>query len=251
MFSWGLTANGRLGLGRLKSSSYDTNETKIPWCQCNPTMIQNLILEDIIDVSAGTKHALAVTSKGDVYAWGSNSAGECSVMYTASNNTESIAMSIQSVGLHSIDQVKAPTIWDDVWVPRKITYFGDGKAEIQAKSVAAGGSHSAVVDKDGILYSWGGGGDNQCLGHGDSSNYEYGIRQQTDALQRQFNTMSGHLQSPPWAFPRIMKGLRHCKVSSVSLGGKHGAALTDTNMIYVWGKQQPDIIKVKFGGIGK
>ena len=56
--------------------------------------------------------------------------------------------------------------------------------------------------------------------------------------------MSGHLQSPPWAFPRIMKGLRHCKVSSVSLGGKHGAALTDTNMIYVWGKEQSDIIKV-------
>lgn len=238
IFSWGFTAMGRLGLGRFgsksessKSPPIGSEQTKVPWCQCNPISISNLEEEEIIDISAGAKHALASNSKGEVFAWGSNSAGECSVL-----NIDAIEM----------DQTQISTLWDDVWAPRKIHFFGNADTGIQAKSVAAGGIHSAALDRNGLVYSWGGGGHGDCLGHGDVPTYEYGIRQKVDASKRQFNVMTGCLRPPKWALPRTIEALKRFRISNMKLGTKHGTALTDSGTMYIWGDHSPDLQKVSY-----
>lgn len=42
----------------------------------SPTLIEKLAKFNIIDVSIGNQHCMALTDKGDVYAWGKNSVGE-------------------------------------------------------------------------------------------------------------------------------------------------------------------------------
>ncbi len=246
VFSWGLTAMGRLGQGKSRKFSIDSNQSQIPWCQCSPKVIPTLSEEYVIGIAAGMKHALAVNKKGEVYAWGSNSAGECSVVDFNKDELTVFTMNRHYDQLRGLEQEKAPSIWDDIWVPRKLPYFGNTTTNIQAIAVAAGDIHSAALDKDGRVHSWGGGGQNYCLGHGDIASYEYGIRHQVDVSKRQFNAMSGNLETPTWATPRLIKGLLHSKITSISLGAKHGAALTDSDTFYVWGDQFQDIKEVTF-----
>ncbi len=245
-----MTGSGRLGQGRLKSkqptSTFGPQRSNIPWCQCNPAIITKFENEQIIDISAGAKHALAVTSKGEVYAWGSNSAGECSVTAIDDATLARSEMARYAARLDGFEEVRAPTLWDDIWLPRKISFFGNTESNIQAKSVCAGGIHSAVLDNNGKLYTWGGGGHGDCLGHGDVSTYEYGIREKVDTSKRQFNVMSGHLRPPKWAVPRMVQSLKECTISAVSLGTKHGAAITSSGRMYVWGDHSGKLIRVSF-----
>lgn len=244
VFSWGLTAMGRLGQGKSRKSSVDSNQSQIPWCQFSPKVIPTLSEEDVIDIAAGMKHALAVNNKGEVYAWGSNSAGECSVVDYNKDELTVFEMNRHYDQLRGLDQETTPSIWDDIWVPRKLPYFGNTTTNIQVISVAAGDIHSAALDKDGRVYSWGGGGQNYCLGHGDIAMYEYGILHQVDVSKRQFKAMSGNLEPPNWAMPRLINGLLHSKITRISLGAKHGAALTDSDTFYVWGDHFQDLKEV-------
>ena len=88
-----------------------------------------------LGLGIGTNHTLAVNSKGQLFAWGVNSHGQCGV------NTKRNEGKFQAV----------PTI-----------------ANVKFRQVACGDIHSLGIDYDGDTYIWGG-NDHGQLGIG---NYE-------------------------------------------------------------------------------
>lgn len=118
VYGWGKNINGVLG----------TVEEHILMTD-NPVKINGL--QDIVKVSAGKDHALALSSDGKVYAWGGNENGQ-------------LGIGKKIDFLYSPFQVE---LLDNV------------------KIIAAGDSYSFAVRHDGSVYSWGR-NSNGCLGHG-------------------------------------------------------------------------------------
>eukprot|EP00300_Choanocystis_sp_HF-7_P020992 c20714_g1_i1.p1 GENE.c20714_g1_i1~~c20714_g1_i1.p1 ORF type:complete len:955 (-),score=218.13 c20714_g1_i1:73-2688(-) len=99
-----------------------------------PKLVHALLDKDVIDISYGNKHALALTADGKVYSWGNGSDGQ----------------------LGHGDTSMQP-------VPRLITSLSK---EYVVKVVAAE-VHSVCITKHGQVYTWGDSAAGQ-LGHGDS-----------------------------------------------------------------------------------
>jgi len=78
-------------------------------------------------------------------------------------------------------------------------------------SISAGGHHSAVIVQPGVLYTWGGSSFGK-LGHAEIS--------------------------PCLLTPKLVSSLAHLRLSSVSLGQQHSAALAATGDVYACGKSQ-------------
>ena len=161
VYSWGLWAGGRLGLGEVSKridNSYLHGKTrkKIARFQPRPKRVMGLDGESVVGVYCGEAHCLAVTAKGEVYAWGQNDAGQCSV--TPLHPSVSAAAARRQVEAMSKGEKPPipPSVWDDVLSPRKVPPFLTGG--VFAVSVSAGGLHSCVIDSAGKLWSWGGGG---------------------------------------------------------------------------------------------
>jgi alpha-tubulin suppressor-like RCC1 family protein len=87
-------------------------------------------LRDVVSVAAGQAHALALTTSGYVFAWGSNTYGQLGRGYS----------SFSTVGL-SPDLVRAPSGY---------TYL------YNVVSISAGQHHSLALMGDGSIVSWGG-----------------------------------------------------------------------------------------------
>ncbi|MDR1295259.1 MAG: hypothetical protein LBK59_09975, partial [Bifidobacteriaceae bacterium] len=84
-------------------------------------------------VSAGSNFAVAISTSGDLYAWGANNVGQLGLSRTG--EPEKVAVKGQITSL---------------------------------RAIAAGGQHALAVNNVGDVYSWGGGGSSQ-LGHPYSS----------------------------------------------------------------------------------
>ena len=121
VYAWGRNTYGQLGNGRFGLESKETGPVRIAG------------LADIVAISAGWDHSLALTRSGQVYAWGSRSHGQ-------------LGDGTRETGL-------------PVAVPQKVP----GLTEITA--VAAGGQHSLALRKDGTLMAWGSNWNGQ-LGNG-------------------------------------------------------------------------------------
>ncbi|MGL4987547.1 MAG: Ig-like domain-containing protein, partial [Treponemataceae bacterium] len=120
VYAWGSNTNGQIGNGR--SGGHVTT----PW-HVAP------ITEKIIAISAGDNHSLAVTAKGEVYIWGSNTFGQIGNGFTSST----------------------------VSTPEKLTTISD------VISISGGGGHTLALTRDGKVYAWGSNSDGQ-IGNGSS-----------------------------------------------------------------------------------
>ena len=106
-YGWGLNENGQLGLG-----------PDAPSIVRKPVL--NPYIQNVIKLSAGNEHSLAITKTGDLYVWGA--AG--------------------LTGLGHQNKVEIPT---------KMEFFNKNRV-VQA---VCGGLHTVVITKDGECYSWG------------------------------------------------------------------------------------------------
>ncbi|CBZ56053.1 hypothetical protein NCLIV_064790 [Neospora caninum Liverpool] len=110
LWTWGAAESGKLGLGEDVASGSILTPQKVPFsvpvCAC----------------SLGTSHALAITARGECYAWGAGYYGRLGIGTTAN--------------------AYAPTKCD----------FPKG---VRIRSVAAGASHSLALSMDGDLWIWG------------------------------------------------------------------------------------------------
>jgi len=123
VYSWGANDCGQLGLGHTKMID-------------RPTKIPSLAKIKISKIRAGHNHAIAMTTFGDIYTWGSNHCGQLG------RKPENFAIP----GL-----VIVPTV-----------IF---------RNVDCNDTASAAISNKGELYTWGSGGNGR-LGHGNTRNYE-------------------------------------------------------------------------------
>lgn len=63
-----------------------------------PTSVQELAPYRIVDIAAGDAHCLALTDEGEVYAWGTNTMGQCGQNHTLNP----IRMPLKVMGLSGI-----------------------------------------------------------------------------------------------------------------------------------------------------
>lgn len=133
VYSWGATGQGRLGLGpegRIESEE-------------SPVVVRALRGIRIRQVVADSRHSLAVTARGEVYAWGSASCGR---------------LGLPNVKGMLKDQAGEPYQPS----PRLVEAFSG----IEVVQCAAADSYSFAVSSQGELYSWGNGARGR-LGHGE------------------------------------------------------------------------------------
>jgi alpha-tubulin suppressor-like RCC1 family protein len=166
--AWGDDRWGQLGIG-----SYTD--------QPSPVHVSD-ILSNVVNVSAGWFHAVALTSNGKVWTWGDNLAGEIGNGITS---TTGVSVPIQVPGLNSVLAVSAGdgftailktdgTVW--TWGGNGFGQLGDGtytdrSSPVQVKNLsdvillAARDYHVLVVKSDGTVWAWGSGGNGE-LGDG-------------------------------------------------------------------------------------
>ncbi|MFO7936303.1 MAG: glycosyl hydrolase family 28 protein [Kiritimatiellia bacterium] len=122
VFAWGRNSSGQLGNGRF---GLDKKELR-------PVQVADI--SDIVAISAGWEHSLALDRHGKVYAWGSRSHGQ-------------LGDGVCRTGMPAAKPLAVPGL-------RNIT------------AIAAGGQHNLALHKDGYVYAWGDNGFGQ-LGRGD------------------------------------------------------------------------------------
>ena len=123
LWAWGYRFKGQLGDGKL-----------IFWSVGDPaveagdkySVVPIKIMDDVVSISAGATHSLAIKSDGSLWAWGSNKEGEigAGTSITAQN-------------------------YDDQYKPTPIKVMDD------VAVASAGKSHSLAIKTDGSLWAWG------------------------------------------------------------------------------------------------
>jgi alpha-tubulin suppressor-like RCC1 family protein len=173
----GLNGSYQLGMG---------NQTSKTWLSL--TLIPEVLgggigfIGYISKVSAGTRHAFALTDSGNLFGWGeSKSAVGLGEWGLTAPNPELVVnrwVSVSAGGDHTIAIKSDGSLWG--W---GLASSGDGRAPVSNSpslidegswnDVAAGGGvgsgHSLAIKSDGSLWSWGRNNEGQ-LGLGDNSN---------------------------------------------------------------------------------
>ncbi|OQR92840.1 regulator of chromosome condensation (RCC1) [Thraustotheca clavata] len=122
VMTFGCNDDGQLGRGDKRRFSITYIDTISGVNQ--PQQVGSLRGLDVVAVSCGSRHTLALTSAGDVFSWGWGQMGQ--------------------LGNESLKTSNVPT---------RISFFED--AGIKVVSISAGGCHSGVVTEDGRVFMWG------------------------------------------------------------------------------------------------
>ncbi|XP_058922820.1 E3 ISG15--protein ligase HERC5 isoform X1 [Kogia breviceps] len=101
-----------------------------------PQVVEHLSGVPLVQISAGEAHSMALSMSGNIYSWGRNDCGQ--------------------LGLGHTDNKDSPSL---------IEVLGDQKVEF----LACGGSHTALLTKGGLVFTFGAGTYGQ-LGHNSTQN---------------------------------------------------------------------------------
>ena len=231
---------------------------KVPRFQARPKRITALDGKRVLNISAGECHALAVTSRGEVYTWGQNDAGQCGIVPVHPDVCAASGRRILEALGKGQPVPTAASVWDDVLEPRLCPPFISGS--VFAMAATAGGLHSAVIDANGKVWTWGGGGHGACLGHGECADEAIAPRgaRLVKALRMNKKTRAGtaggvdgmlgasaiaaresmkeaSMIVPKWGRPRRVEALTGWKVEKISLGEAHCACVTRNGSLLTWG----------------
>jgi alpha-tubulin suppressor-like RCC1 family protein len=186
-WAWGEGTYGKLGNNSSSNSSLPVRvQDPLEFAGC---------LQDVVGVSAGDQHSLALKDDGTVWAWGNNSSGQLGDGTTTNRDTatqvvasENPTVYLQNVvdiaagGFHSLAVKSDETAW--AWGLNRRGPLGDGSTDdselpvqVQDSSgdfenvvdVSAGQQHSLAVKDDDTLWGWGANEDSQ-LGDGSTTN---------------------------------------------------------------------------------
>lgn len=171
LFTWGEGDSGRLGHGAAKSGVMNWLSQQKEWI---PRRVRALETRKIVEIDGGHLHSGCIDSEGMLYMFGSGRHSQLGTgaLENASKPTHihlpGGASKISCGGLHNI------SVMDDgqilAWGADQNGCLGLGSKGGNAKRIptkvpgvrgmqcSAGWKHSAVIDSDGNLYSWGWGG---------------------------------------------------------------------------------------------
>ncbi len=208
VYAWGKNDYGQLGDGGRSSSRV-------------PVQVANL--HNVIAISAGSGHSLALTEGGIVYAWGRNDHGQLGnggrvnsrVPFQVADLNNVIAIS--AGGYDSLALTEDGTVY--VWgnnVPRgQVGGSSNVPVQVQGLSnitaISTGGNHSLVLTEGGLVYAWGFNEYGQ-LGNGLSSTSHVPV-------QVQGSDGDGALSG----------------IVAISVGRQHSLALAENGDVYAWG----------------
>jgi alpha-tubulin suppressor-like RCC1 family protein len=156
LFSWGDDSDGQLG--QLGSTT-----------PLLPTAVA-LAGKQVVALSAGEAHVLAIAADGSLLAWGNNAAGQLgqgnqiSVNGPTAVGTDTDWFAVSAGGGHSLAIKLDRTLWS--WGANTDGQLGDGSTTASSVpiqvgtnttwvAVAAGRSHSLAIDIQGRLWVWG------------------------------------------------------------------------------------------------
>jgi alpha-tubulin suppressor-like RCC1 family protein len=175
VWAWGSNSYGELGQGGYSSSSVDPVQVRI----------QGGFLTDIIAISAGISHVLALKADGTVWAWGNNQYGQLGdgttinknlpVQVTNLSNIIAIAAGEEfSLALMAYGEVLAwgkddknqlgnrttyPVVYKPLFesspVPPLVGSVTSYMYFTDVQAIAAGAGHAAAIRKDGTVWTWG------------------------------------------------------------------------------------------------
>eukprot|EP01125_Pyxidicula_operculata_P018804 TRINITY_DN6726_c0_g1_i2.p1 TRINITY_DN6726_c0_g1~~TRINITY_DN6726_c0_g1_i2.p1 ORF type:complete len:681 (-),score=117.31 TRINITY_DN6726_c0_g1_i2:93-2111(-) len=182
VYSFGKNTSGQLGLVKVQTRQSVSQ----------PQLLQTLEGEKIVLIGAGGLHSIAVSDKGNVFAWGSNKYGqlgleecikECQVPYQAEFKLPSSIKAVACGDYHTILLTEDGDLYTygqgtkgqlglgkgslkNYYTPQLIKGFDCPVVEVKAGG-GFGCSHSIAKTKSGDLYSWGSNKNGQ-LGHGNT-----------------------------------------------------------------------------------
>ena len=178
-----------------------------------PKNILELNDKNIIEVSCGNEHTLALTEEGVVYSWGSTSDG---VLGRESRGED------WGVG---------------VGKPGIIPFFL--KNDIKIRHISSGSIHNLCLDNKSNLYSWGCSKGGQ-LGFDEkelnviykqnNENYNQNSKTKNKSKSEIENDNNFCLKEP-----KLIKSLKDIDIIKISSGEAHNAALSIDGKCYVWG----------------
>eukprot|EP00536_Pseudo-nitzschia_multiseries_P007066 jgi/Psemu1/165220/gw1.158.58.1 len=205
LYTFGLEKGGRLGLG----------DDQPQQCPLPKRVLGPLQRRQVKSVAAAENHSLCVTSRGDVYAWGSNRFGQLGDYGTGSSSTT-------PCGSRS--------------VPKRVEEL----KQHPCVAVAAGEKHSVALTRKGEVYVW-----------GDNTSGQLGVArrsgiqkvQRVEALWGD-SGIQGNSNSRP---PKIAIAIAAADQSTLVLTtGSPASTLTNVNAIYEWGHGSHVPIRVHF-----
>ncbi|XP_043917383.1 probable E3 ubiquitin-protein ligase HERC4 isoform X4 [Protopterus annectens] len=154
-----------------------------------PRLIPNLQAAPIIQIACGRHHSLALSQDGKLFSWGSNTFGQLGITKeTASLSSPHHLVSLEGIplaqisagGAHSVAVSLSGTVF--TWGRNNAGQLGLGSTEdecspnivksLESKKtifVSCGEEHTAILTKDGMVFTFGAGGYGQ-LGHNSSRN---------------------------------------------------------------------------------
>jgi len=202
LWAWGGNYDGILGDGTI--TTYDDYRTVI---ENNNKSFPVKIMDDVIQVSAGDTHTMAIKSDGSLWAWGLNISGQLGDG-TLENKILPIkimedVVQVSAGNGYTIAIKNDGSLWAWGW-----RSFGNIPTKIMDDviQVSVGRAHSMAIQGDGSLWAWGW---NLFGMLGDS-------------------TAGGDYKYPPI---KVMDG-----VAQVSAGYEHTMAIKNDGSLWAWGR---------------
>ena len=232
--------------------------------------VQVLELSDMVAVTAGGYHSLALKSDGSVWAWGANWYGQLGDGTTNDQHAPKTvrglgdARTIAGGGFHSLAVNSDGSVWG--WGRNDSGQLGnDSKADSpepvqvsglsEARVVAAGASHSLALKSDGSVWGWGNNGAGQLGGGiaaassrpapipglsdviGLSAGLEHNVALKSDGTVWTWGAddhgQLGDGTNVDRSTPAQVQGLR--QAVAVAAGGNFSLALTSEGTLWGWG----------------
>ncbi|GAB9464342.1 hypothetical protein Gpo141_00001774 [Globisporangium polare] len=248
--AFGCNDDGQLGRGEKRRMTGPIDDVSAVHF---PQQIEELLGVDVAAVSCGSRHAMALTTKGEIYSWGWGNMGQLGHGDLRSSNVPrkieffaQLGLEVDYIscgGCHSAAVTRDGTLymwgeahWGQLGLPKefrdlhqslpaKCPVLQDGSEEKIVK-ISCGGAHTAALTDKGHVYMWGR-CDNGQLGIG----HEW-LRDSDD------DGMLGVSR------PHRVEGFGDEKVVQVACGAFHSAAVTESGCVYIWGKEDYGMLGV-------
>ena len=188
--------------------AFDSNETSNGNILF-PRNISELNDKNIVEISCGNEHTLALDEDGDVYSWGSTSDGVLG------------------------REIKGEEKGLGIGKPGKITFFI--KNDIKIRHISSGSIHNLCLDDKSNLYSWGCSKGGQ-LGFDEKELAAIYKQNNTNAkMKNQSKNEIDNDNNFCLKEPKLIKSLKDIDIIKISSGEAHNAALSKDGECYVWG----------------